>query len=104
MHLELGYLFVHAGMEPGLELRQLGSEKLLNIRGRCFRKPHRLPCTVIHGPTPSEACVTGILTVVAVDCATGNTRLLKATAPRKARDSSVAAPTHSDAVPIGATE
>jgi len=82
MHIAGGYLFVHAGVEPGVPLQRQDAKKLLTIRGRFLRKPHGLPFTVIHGHTPTGgrprlgpgrvgvdtgAYFTGILTAVAID-------------------------------------
>ncbi len=68
----------------------------MNIRGAFLRKRHGLPYTVVHGHTPttgepligpgrigvdSGACVTGILTSIAIDTATRQHRFLSVSAP-----------------------
>ena len=45
------YLFVHAGVRPGLELEDQQEEDLLWIRRPFLQKPHGLPYTVVHGHT-----------------------------------------------------
>ncbi|MGB1022258.1 MAG: metallophosphoesterase family protein [Synechococcus sp.] len=45
------YLFVHAGVRPGVPLQEQRSEDLLWIRGSFLKKPHGLPYTVVHGHT-----------------------------------------------------
>jgi serine/threonine protein phosphatase 1 len=82
MYIAGSYLFVHAGVEPGVPLQRQEAKKLLTIRGRFLRKPHGLPFTVIHGHTPTNghprlgpgrvgvdtgAYLTGILTAVAIE-------------------------------------
>jgi serine/threonine protein phosphatase 1 len=82
MHIEGSYLFVHAGVEPGVPLQQQDSTRLLTIRRRFLKKPHGLPFTIIHGHTPTNgsprfgtgrigvdtgAYFTGILTAVAIE-------------------------------------
>jgi serine/threonine protein phosphatase 1 len=82
MHVVGDYLFVHAGVEPGVPLEQQDATTLMTIRGRFLRKPHGLPFTVVHGHTPTDgqprlgpgrigvdtgAYFTGILTAVAIE-------------------------------------
>ena len=45
------YLFVHAGVRPGVPLQQQQSDDLLWIRGPFLNDPHGLPYTVVHGHT-----------------------------------------------------
>jgi serine/threonine protein phosphatase 1 len=45
------YLFVHAGVRPGVPLEQQRAEDLLWIRGPFLNRHHGLPCTVVHGHT-----------------------------------------------------
>ena len=81
IHVEGSYLFVHAGVHPGLPLDRQDAETLLTIRGRFLNEPHRLPYTVIHGHTPTNgapligpgrigvdtgAYFTGVLTAIAI--------------------------------------
>lgn len=45
------YLFVHAGVHPGVPLHQQRQDDLLWIRGAFLQRHHGLPYTVIHGHT-----------------------------------------------------
>lgn len=45
------YLFVHAGVRPGVPLQEQRSEDLLWIRSPFLKEPHGLPYTVVHGHT-----------------------------------------------------
>lgn len=45
------YLFVHAGVRPGLDLEDQQTDDLLWIRRPFLHKPHGLPFTVVHGHT-----------------------------------------------------
>ena len=45
------YLFVHAGVRPGLELEDQQEDDLLWIRRPFLQKPHGLPYIVVHGHT-----------------------------------------------------
>jgi len=45
------YLFVHAGVRPGVPLLQQQSDDLLWIRAPFLNGPHDLPYTVVHGHT-----------------------------------------------------
>jgi serine/threonine protein phosphatase 1 len=45
------YLFVHAGVRPGVPLQQQQADDLLWIRGPFLNGPHGLPYTVVHGHT-----------------------------------------------------
>jgi serine/threonine protein phosphatase 1 len=45
------YLFVHAGVRPGVPLEQQRADDLLWIRGPFLNSAHGLPCTVVHGHT-----------------------------------------------------
>ncbi|WP_343037656.1 metallophosphoesterase family protein [Caulobacter soli] len=76
-----GYLFVHAGVRPGIALERQNSEDLMWIRGDFLSQPHRLDWVVVHGHTPAEepflgtdrinidtgAYATGVLTAVRLD-------------------------------------
>lgn len=46
-----GYLFVHAGVRPGVPLERQAFEDLIWIRKPFLSKPHGLPYTVVHGHT-----------------------------------------------------
>ena len=45
------YLFVHAGVRPGVPLQQQQADDLLWIRGPFLNGPHGLPYTVVHDHT-----------------------------------------------------
>ena len=45
------FLFVHAGVRPGLSLEQQRADDLLWIRRPFLNRPHGLPYTVVHGHT-----------------------------------------------------
>ncbi|MDB5570691.1 MAG: Diadenosine tetraphosphatase and related serine/threonine protein phosphatase [Hyphomicrobiales bacterium] len=77
-----GWLFVHAGVEPGKPMEAQAPEKLLTIRKRFQSGAARLPFTVVHGHVPSNgapvvargrigidtgAVTTGVLTAVALE-------------------------------------
>ncbi|WP_168076875.1 metallophosphoesterase family protein [Caulobacter sp. SSI4214] len=85
-HLELvvsygDYVFVHAGVRPGLPLERQTAADLLWIRNDFLDHPHGLKATVVHGHTPVEdvyvgrqrinvdtgAYATGVLTAVRLD-------------------------------------
>lgn len=97
-HIVGDYLFVHAGVEPGIPLQRQATAKLLTIRGRFLKKPHGLPFTVIHGHTPTDgrpsrgpgrigvdtgAYFTGILTAVAIEPDRTGQRFLRVPAVRE---------------------
>jgi serine/threonine protein phosphatase 1 len=72
------YLFVHAGVRPGVAWNDQEPEDLLWIRNDFLTLPHRLDCVVVHGHTPDSepfvggdrinvdtgAYATGVLTAV----------------------------------------
>lgn len=72
------YLFVHAGVRPGVPLEQQNPEDIMWIRGDFLSQSHGLGCVVVHGHTPDEqpfigpdrinidtgAYATGVLTAV----------------------------------------
>ena len=45
------YLFVHAGVRPGVPLEKQQADDLLWIRRSFLHRPHGLPYTVVHGHT-----------------------------------------------------
>lgn len=80
MHVVGDYLFVHAGVEPGVPLHRQRPRKLMTICEVFLKKAHGLPYVVVHGHTPTDgvpmvgpgrigidtgACVTGVLTAPA---------------------------------------
>ncbi|MBI3989484.1 MAG: serine/threonine protein phosphatase [candidate division NC10 bacterium] len=53
LYYEAGhYLFVHAGLKPGLPLEDQGPEDLLWIRGEFISYPGRYPKTIVFGHMP----------------------------------------------------
>ncbi|WP_368664853.1 metallophosphoesterase family protein [Caulobacter sp. Root655] len=72
------YLFVHAGVRPGVPWDRQEPEDLLWIRNDFLSLPHRLGCIVVHGHTPDAepfigsdrinidtgAYATGVLTAI----------------------------------------
>ncbi len=87
------YLFVHAGVRPGVPLDRQDPEDMMWIRGDFLSQPHRLDYVVVHGHTPDEqpflgpdrinidtgAYATGVLT--AVRLADGPPMILQARKP-----------------------
>ena len=53
-HTAEGFLFVHAGVRPGVPLAEQDPEDLLWIREEFFTRPHQLPYTVVYGHTPQR--------------------------------------------------
>ncbi len=53
-HLASPFLFVHAGIRPGIALADQDEEDLLWIREDFFSRPHALPYTVVFGHTPTR--------------------------------------------------
>ena len=99
-HIAGGYLFVHAGVEPGVPLHRQDADRLMTIRKRFLKAPHGLPFTVIHGHTPTDgkprlgigrigvdtgAYFTGILTAVAIEPTQPGRRFLQVSASRTRR-------------------
>lgn len=54
-HREGGYLFVHAGIRPGVDLAQQTADDLLWIRDPFLRSSYDHGYVVVHGHTPVEA-------------------------------------------------
>ncbi|WP_018700077.1 metallophosphoesterase family protein [Amorphus coralli] len=54
-HVEGDYLFVHAGIRPGVALKQQDPEDLMWIREPFLSFPGPLPHCVVHGHTPVDA-------------------------------------------------
>ncbi len=54
-HRAGGYLFVHAGIRPGVDLSRQTADDLLWIRDPFLRSPYDHGCVVVHGHTPVEA-------------------------------------------------
>lgn len=53
-HVAAPFLFVHAGIRPGVPLAAQTDEDLLWIREEFFSQPHALPYTVVFGHTPTR--------------------------------------------------
>lgn len=53
-HVMSPFLFVHAGIRPGVSLGEQTDEDLLWIREEFFLHPHALPYTVVFGHTPAR--------------------------------------------------
>jgi len=84
------YLFVHAGIRPGLDLEDQQPDDLLWIRRPFLQKPHGLPYTVVHGHTfrsdysvthlphrigiDTGAYISGILTALPLPLQSSNNR------------------------------
>lgn len=95
MHIDGGYVFVHAGIEPEIPLEQQRDEVLMWVRGKFLNytgihKNHLgQPFTVVHGHTPAKepehlinrinldtwSCYNGVQYAIALH--NGNERLLK---------------------------
>lgn len=52
MHRDERFLFVHAGVRPGVALEEQSDEDLLWIREEFFATRHDLPWTIVFGHTP----------------------------------------------------
>jgi serine/threonine protein phosphatase 1 len=52
-----GWLFVHAGIRPGIEIEQQSAEDLIWIRGPFLSWPGAPGVRIVHGHTPSRAPV-----------------------------------------------
>lgn len=55
MHVQGGYVFVHAGMRPGVALEAQSAHDMLWIREPFLAFEGVLPWVVVHGHTPEEA-------------------------------------------------
>ncbi len=90
------YVFVHAGVRPGLPLERQVAADLLWIRNDFLDNAHGLKATVVHGHTPVEevfvgrqrinvdtgAYATGVLTAVRLDG--GEPKIIQFSKPRAA--------------------
>lgn len=54
LHVEDDYLFVHAGIRPGIPVERQVAEDLLWIRDEFLNYPHHLPKKVVHGHTSTD--------------------------------------------------
>jgi len=54
-----GYVFVHAGVRPGIPLEYQSEKDLLWIRDEFLEGRRALPQTVVHGHTPNEEVILG---------------------------------------------
>lgn len=66
-HRAGAYLFVHAGVRPGVPLGDQDRDDLLWIREEFLGQPHRLPWTVVFGHTPQRAAVFSRFGWIAMD-------------------------------------
>ena len=66
-HQEGDYLFVHAGVRPGIPLADQHRDDLLWIREEFLGQRHGLPETVVFGHTPQRAAVFSRLGWIAMD-------------------------------------
>lgn len=66
-HQEDDYLFVHAGVRPGIPLADQHRDDLLWIREEFLGQRHGLPQTVVFGHTPQRAAVFSRLGWIAMD-------------------------------------
>jgi serine/threonine protein phosphatase 1 len=66
-HQEGDYLFVHAGVRPGIPLADQHRDDLLWIREEFLGQRHGLPQTVVFGHTPQRAAVFSRLGWIAMD-------------------------------------
>jgi serine/threonine protein phosphatase 1 len=57
MHRHGPYLFVHAGIRPGVPLERQEPDDLLRIRHGFLESPGDFGCVVVHGHTPSRGPV-----------------------------------------------
>ena len=53
-HIEDGYMFVHAGIRPGIPLEEQGPEDMMWIREGFLSYRGSLPKVIVHGHTPSD--------------------------------------------------
>lgn len=62
------YLFVHAGVRPGVPLEQQKDDDLVWIRQPFLNRPHGLPYIVVHGHTfGSDYCITRLPHRIGID-------------------------------------
>ena len=55
LHVRFGdYLFVHAGLKPGLPLEEQRERDLISIREPFLKAPKEWPFVVVHGHSPVE--------------------------------------------------
>ena len=54
MNCSKKFVFVHAGIRPGIDLAAQDDDDLLNIRSDFFEATHRLDRWVVHGHTPVD--------------------------------------------------
>ena len=73
------YLFVHAGVRPGVELEDQQADDLLWIRRPFLQQPHGLPYTVVHGHTfRSDYSITRLPHRIGIDTGAYTSGLLTA--------------------------
>ncbi|MFQ5915401.1 MAG: metallophosphoesterase family protein [Nitrospinota bacterium] len=67
MHREDGFLFVHAGIRPGVALEDQNPQDLLWIRDEFFLREHSLDLTVVFGHTPLREVFQNLPYAIGID-------------------------------------
>lgn len=67
MHQENGFLFVHAGVRPGVPLEAQSPQDLLWIREEFFLREHSLGLTVVFGHTPLRQVFQNLPYAIGID-------------------------------------
>ena len=62
-----GYLFVHAGIRPGVPWEQQSDEDLFWIREEFLRRPHGMPETIVFGHTPGRQVLVDLPYKIGID-------------------------------------
>ncbi len=77
-HQEGDYLFVHAGIKPGIPLNAQSEDDLIWIRHEFLHDTRKHPWVVVHGHTPVKGMVEHHGNRINVDTGAGNGRMLSA--------------------------
>ncbi|MEE8110057.1 MAG: metallophosphoesterase family protein [bacterium] len=67
MHREDGFLFVHAGVRPGVPLEDQTPQDMLWIREEFFLRKHSLDLTVVFGHTPLREIFQNLPYAIGID-------------------------------------